>query len=62
MHIELTREESRLLRHTLEQQVDEVRHEVHHTGGREARDELIHRENLLRQILDKLPEEQPASS
>jgi hypothetical protein len=57
MHVDFTREESHLLRHTLERQVEEVRHEVHHTGGREARDELIHRENLLRQMLDKLRED-----
>ena len=56
MNINLTDEEVHLLRQTFEEALEEMRHEVHHTWGREGREELIHRENLFRDLLDKLSE------
>jgi hypothetical protein len=56
MGISLTDEERQLLARLLDGALRELRVEVRHTDDAELKDELRHRENLLRSIIAKASE------
>jgi len=60
MNISLTDEEREVLKRTVESTLRDLRSEIHHTRGSELRSQLVHRESVLRHILDKLPAPVPA--
>lgn len=54
MTIELTQVEREVLAGLLEEELEEVRSELHHTQGHEYKDGLREREKILRGLLVKL--------
>jgi len=60
MNVILTNEEREILKRTVETAVRELRSEIHHTHDSELRSQLIHREAVLRRILEALPTGVPA--
>ena len=60
MKFELTDEEREILKRTVDGTLRELRSEIHHTHDSELRSRLIHREAVLRRILDALPRRVPA--
>lgn len=60
MEISLTDEEREVLKRVVESALRELRGEIHHTHDSGLRSQLIHRESVLRHVLDKLPTPAPA--
>lgn len=54
--IDLSEREHRTLRKVLESYLRELRGEIAHTDARDVRDDLKEEENVLKQILGRLPE------
>ena len=60
MRFDLTDEEREVLQRTVRSALRELRSEIHHTRDSELRTQLVHREAVLRRILDALPTPAPA--
>jgi hypothetical protein len=57
MDVQLTDEEKDLLLDVLQGRLTELRSEIHHARVAEFKEQLQHREQLLRDLLGKLPSE-----
>ncbi|MGD8441329.1 MAG: hypothetical protein PVG53_12390 [Holophagae bacterium] len=56
MQLKLTDQEASLLLRVVRNRLGELRIEVRHDHGTESRAYLLHKERLLKRILDKFPE------
>jgi hypothetical protein len=54
MNVQLTDEERELLLAVLQGRMTELRGEIHHARVKEFKEELLRREQLLRDLLEKL--------
>ncbi len=54
MPIDLTAAERELVKSMLEQELEDIRSELHHTQNHEYRDSLKVREQVIREVLAKL--------
>ena len=62
LELRLDEEEASLLIRVLRNRFDDLRGEVHHTRDQDGREYLLHKERILRRILDKIPEEHDAKA
>ncbi|MEJ2368192.1 MAG: hypothetical protein P8Z49_07560 [Acidobacteriota bacterium] len=62
MEVTFTEQELDLLKRILDSSLRQLRQEVHHTRDSEYREQLKHRENVLRSILEKVEVEQPVQT
>jgi hypothetical protein len=54
MPIDLTTTEKELVKSLLDQELEDIRSELHHTQNHEYRDSLKEREQVIREVLAKL--------
>jgi hypothetical protein len=54
MPIDLTAAEREFLKSLLEQELEDIRSELHHTKGHDYKDSLKERERVIREVLAKL--------
>jgi hypothetical protein len=54
MPIDLTTTERELVKSLLDQELEDIRSELHHTQNHEYRDSLKEREQVIREVLAKL--------
>jgi hypothetical protein len=53
--LQLSEEELRLVTELLQTEFHDLPHEIHHTRARSVRDELLRREEIVKNLLARLP-------
>jgi hypothetical protein len=62
VHLDLSEEESVVLRGLLTVRARDLIHEIHHTASREFRSQLRHEEDVVRQLSERIHVEETATA